>query len=177
MIVVIGAVFTVTVHLAVFLPSTVVTVIVDLPALIPVIKPEEFIVAILVLLDFQVTDLFVALEGDIVGINVVVKPVFRVVVLQFRVIFEGFTVFVDNDIEFNCGEFTSDANMGDVRIGVSSRDRDNVNDNVIVEIVESSFLGNSFFILFSSLYFLFFIWICLLCLLYSKKEEIGRFLL
>ena len=111
------------------------------------------------------------------GINVVVKPVFRVVVLQFRVIFEGFTVFVDNDIEFNCGEFTSDANMGDVRIGVSSRDRDNVNDNVIVEIVESSFLGNSFFILFSSLYFLFFIWICLLCLLYSKKEEIGRFLL
>jgi len=119
-------------------------------------------VAILVLLDFHVTDLFVALEGNIVGVNVVVKPVFKVVVLQFSVTFVGFIDVIDNDIEFNCGELTSDANVGDVRIGVSSRDRDNVIDNVIVEIVV-----NSFFIYVSSIYFK-----LLICkVVYMNKEK------
>ena len=66
--------FTVTVHVAVFPPSLVFTVIVAVPAAFAVTTPEEDTVATEVLLEVQVTDLSVAFEGVIVAVNVWVSP-------------------------------------------------------------------------------------------------------
>jgi len=63
---------TVTAHLAVFLPSLVVTVIVAVPTFTAVTLPFESTVAISVLLLFQVTALFVASAGETVATSVAV---------------------------------------------------------------------------------------------------------
>ena len=65
---------TVTEQVAFLLPSTVVTVIVAVPAFLAVTTPEEETVATVVLLEDQVTSLFVALEGVIVALSVCVWP-------------------------------------------------------------------------------------------------------
>ena len=67
--------FTVTIVVAVKLPSTVVAVIVTLPSAIAVIKPEELTVAIVELLELQVTCGFVALLGFTVAFNCCVSPI------------------------------------------------------------------------------------------------------
>ena len=64
------ALLIVTVHFAVFPPSLVLTVIVADPAAIAVTKPEDETVATEVLFDDQVTDLFVAFEGETVAVKV-----------------------------------------------------------------------------------------------------------
>ena len=71
-----GAAFGVTVieHVAVLLPSTVVTVIVAVPAAIAVIFPELLTVTIDVLLDNQFTVLLVAFAGKTVAVKVDVFP-------------------------------------------------------------------------------------------------------
>ena len=61
---------TVTVQVAVFPPSLVLTVIVAVPEALAVTKPEEETVATEVLLEDQVTDLSVAFEGVIVAARV-----------------------------------------------------------------------------------------------------------
>lgn len=61
---------TVTAQVAVFAPSLVITVIVVDPAAFAVTRPEEDTVATAVLLDDQVTDLSVALEGETVAVSV-----------------------------------------------------------------------------------------------------------
>ena len=66
--------WTVTEHVAFFPPSFVVTVIVADPAALAVTTPEEDTVATDVLLDDQVTDLSVALEGVTVAVSVCVSP-------------------------------------------------------------------------------------------------------
>jgi len=58
-------------HLALFFPSTVVTVIYAVPFLIPLTVPVELTVAIALLLDVQVTFLLLALDGLMVGITMV----------------------------------------------------------------------------------------------------------
>jgi len=60
--------------LAVNPPSCVVTVIAAEPALTPVTTPEELTVATEVLLEDQVTDLLVALDGETVAVSVVEPP-------------------------------------------------------------------------------------------------------
>lgn len=65
---------TVTTQAAFLPPSLVVAVIVAVPADLAVTKPEEETVATEVLLDDQVTDLFVALEGVTVAVSVWVSP-------------------------------------------------------------------------------------------------------
>src|SRR4051812_48771586 len=65
---------TVTAHVAVFPPSTVVTVIVPVPAATAVTKPLLFTVAIDALLVLYVTFLFEALPGETVGVNCWVLP-------------------------------------------------------------------------------------------------------
>ena len=75
---------TVTEHVAVLFPSSVLTVIVALPAFLAVIVPFET-VATLVLLDVQVTFLLVALFGLTVAVNVSVPPTTRVVEFLFKV--------------------------------------------------------------------------------------------
>ena len=70
--------FTVTVHLAVFFPSVVVTVIVAVPFFFAVTTPLLEAVATLVLLLFHVTVLYVALLGATVAVNVAVLPTARV---------------------------------------------------------------------------------------------------
>ena len=65
---------TVTALVAVFDPSTVVTVMVAVPAATPVTTPAELTVAIDDALDVQVTFLFVALLGVTVAVKVVVPP-------------------------------------------------------------------------------------------------------
>ena len=68
------AAVTVTLHVAVLLPSLVLTVIVALPAAFAVTTPEVETVATDVLLEDQVTVLFVAFEGDTVAVRVCVSP-------------------------------------------------------------------------------------------------------
>ena len=65
---------TVTAQVAVFAPSAVVTVIVADPSATPVTTPEELTVAATVLFEVQLTDLFVAFEGEMVATSVVVEP-------------------------------------------------------------------------------------------------------
>ena len=65
-----GAAVTVTSQVAVFPPSTVVTVIVAVPAATPVTTPAADTVAIFVLLDDQVTFLLVAFGGATVAVSV-----------------------------------------------------------------------------------------------------------
>ena len=67
--------FTVTVQLAVFPPSAVLTVMVAVPAPAAFTFPLESTVATFVLLLVQVTDLFVALEGLIVTESFALLPV------------------------------------------------------------------------------------------------------
>ncbi len=55
-------------------PSTVVTVIVAVPAFFAVTTPDEDTVATVVLLDDHVTFWFVALEGETVAVSVLVWP-------------------------------------------------------------------------------------------------------
>ena len=69
------AALTVTEHVAVFDPSSDFTVIVAVPAAFAVMTPEEDTVATDVLLEDQVTDLFVAFEGVIVAVKVWVSPI------------------------------------------------------------------------------------------------------
>ena len=68
--------FTVTVQLAVFPLSSVVTVIVVVPSFTPVTNPSLSTVATAVLLLSHVTFLFVALEGVTVALSWVVAPSF-----------------------------------------------------------------------------------------------------
>ena len=63
-----------TVHVAFLPPSFVVTVMVAVPAALAVTTPEDDTVATDVLLDDQVTDLSVALEGVTVAVSVSVSP-------------------------------------------------------------------------------------------------------
>ena len=72
------AAWTVTEQAAVLLPSTVVTVIVAVPAFFAVTTPLEDTVATFVLLDVQVTSLFDALEGETVATRFWVSPSVRV---------------------------------------------------------------------------------------------------
>jgi hypothetical protein len=65
---------TLTEHVAVFPPSLVVTVIFAVPATLAVTIPAEDTVATAVLLDDQVTDLSVALDGETVAVNEYVSP-------------------------------------------------------------------------------------------------------
>jgi len=65
---------TVTAQVAVFAPSTVVTVMVALPAATAVTTPLELTVATEVLLLLQLTLLLVALAGDTVAVSVAVCP-------------------------------------------------------------------------------------------------------
>ena len=67
------AAFTVTAHVAVLAPSFVVTVIVAVPAAFAVTTPLEDTVATVVLLDFHVTDLSVAFDGNTVAVKVSVS--------------------------------------------------------------------------------------------------------
>jgi hypothetical protein len=67
-------VVTVTTLVAVWLPSTVVTVIVAVPFAMAVTTPEDETVATPVLLLVYVTFWFEAVEGDIVGVTVPVAP-------------------------------------------------------------------------------------------------------
>ena len=69
---------TVTLQVDVLPPSTVVTVIVALPAFLPVTTPSEETVATLVLLDDQVRDLFVASEGYTFAVSVEESPTLNV---------------------------------------------------------------------------------------------------
>ena len=80
--------FTVTLQLAVFLPSFVVTVIVAFPFLTPLTTPLLVTVAIFLLLVFQVTALFVAFDGLIVAFNVAFFPIakFNFVLLNFTLL-------------------------------------------------------------------------------------------
>ena len=64
--------FTVTEQVAFLLPSSVVTVIVAVPAFFAVTTPELETVATVVLFEVQVTFLFVALDGDTVAVSVCV---------------------------------------------------------------------------------------------------------
>ena len=75
---------TVTEHVAVLLPSAVVTVIVAVPAAMAVTKPDVETVATDVLLLFQVTFLFVALEGETVAVSVSVALGARVREVLFK---------------------------------------------------------------------------------------------
>ena len=68
---------TVTLQLASFPPSAVVTVISAVPAFTPVTNPSLFTVATAVLLLSHVTLLFVAVEGDTVALRFVVSPTLR----------------------------------------------------------------------------------------------------
>ena len=63
-----------TTHVAVLEPSCVVTVIVAQPAATPVTRPDESTVANDVLLELQLTFLFVASDGSTVAVNWVVAP-------------------------------------------------------------------------------------------------------
>ena len=63
------AALTVTTQVAFFDPSLVVQVIVADPAAFAVTVPSEAMVATDVLLDDQLTAVFVALEGEMVGVN------------------------------------------------------------------------------------------------------------
>ena len=65
---------TVTVHVAVLLPSFVLTVIVAVPGVFAVTTPEDETVATVVLFEVQVTDLSVALLGETVAVSVWVSP-------------------------------------------------------------------------------------------------------
>jgi hypothetical protein len=65
---------TVTTQVAVLLPSIVITFMVALPPAIAVTVPLLFIVATLVLSELQVTDGFVAFDGDTVAVNDDVLP-------------------------------------------------------------------------------------------------------
>ena len=76
--------FTVTLHVAVFDPSFVVTVIVALPAATPFTVPFASTVATFVLLLFHVTSWFVALLGATVAVNVVVFPFVILVLVLFK---------------------------------------------------------------------------------------------
>ena len=74
---------TVTVHVAVLLPSTVLTVIVAVPAAIAVTTPPSTVTTLLSLVD-HVTFLFVALLGLIVATKVSVPPAVMDVEFLFK---------------------------------------------------------------------------------------------
>ena len=65
---------TVTEQVAFLLPSSVVTVMVAVPAFFAVTTPEVETVATVVLLEDHVTFLFVALDGDTVAVIICVWP-------------------------------------------------------------------------------------------------------
>ena len=86
---------TVTEHVAVFEPSTVVTVMVEDPSFTAVTLPFTSTVATVVLLEDQVTVLSVAFEGDTVAVKVSVPPMTSVIDVLFKltlVTVTGFTV-------------------------------------------------------------------------------------
>ena len=58
------------------LPSVEIAVIVTLPADIPVINPPLFTVAMAVLLEVQISELFVALLGSTVAKSITLEPTF-----------------------------------------------------------------------------------------------------
>ena len=71
--------FTVITHVALrFEPSAVVAVIVAFPTALAVTSPALLTVAIFVLLDFQVTDVLLALLGVTVAVNCSVSPLLMV---------------------------------------------------------------------------------------------------
>ena len=72
--------FTVTAHVAVFAPSTVVTVMVALPAATAVTTPLSLTVATDSLSELHVTLLFVAFDGETVAVSAAVPPMFRLTV-------------------------------------------------------------------------------------------------
>ena len=75
---------TVIVHVALLLlPSAVVTVMVAVPGPLAVTRPELLTVATLVLLDFQVTFLFMVVLGVTVAVSCSVWPVFNVADVLF----------------------------------------------------------------------------------------------
>jgi len=76
--------FTVTLHVAVLLPSAVLTVIVAVPAFSPVTSPPELTLATPSLFDVHVTVLLVAFEGLTVAVRVDVLPTFKVIELLLR---------------------------------------------------------------------------------------------
>jgi hypothetical protein len=75
---------TVTEQVAVLLPSAVVTVIMALPKVLAVTTPVSETVATAVLLLLHDTDLFVALEGATVAVNVSMTPNSRASVFLFK---------------------------------------------------------------------------------------------
>jgi hypothetical protein len=75
---VVAGVLTVTLHVAVLLPSSVVTVMVALPAETALTTPLDT-VATDVLLDFHVTFLLVASDGEMVGVSLVSEPVSKAI--------------------------------------------------------------------------------------------------
>jgi hypothetical protein len=76
--------FTVTAQVAVLPPSSVVTVMTDIPTVIAVTVPFESTIATPVLELDQVTFLFVAFEGDTVAVRVSVPPINRVSEVLFK---------------------------------------------------------------------------------------------
>jgi len=80
-----GAGVTVTVQFAVNPPSSVVAVIVAVPADTAVITPELFTVAVPALPDDHITVLFVAFAGATVAVSVSLVPATSVVVVLFKV--------------------------------------------------------------------------------------------
>ena len=88
--------FTAIIEVAVLLPSVVVTVTVALPGAIAVTTPLAFTVAILVLLELQLTLLFEAFDGLIDAVNVVVDPVFNAIADGVRVTSVTATTVLDN---------------------------------------------------------------------------------
>jgi hypothetical protein len=96
---------TVTMQVAVILPSAVLTVIVALPAAMAVTNPLDETVATEVELLLHVTDLLVALEGATVALNVSVPPMVRLVDDLFRVTPVTATVAaVTVKLALNCAE-------------------------------------------------------------------------
>ena len=72
-------------QVAVLFPSTVFAVIIEVPTVAPTtvqVKPLLFNVTLL-LLQLQVTVLFVALDGDIVAVSVTLLPTFNEAVVLF----------------------------------------------------------------------------------------------
>lgn len=91
---------TVTVQLAVLLPSSVVTVIVAVPSALAVTNPVEETVATEVLLLVQVTFLFVALEGYTVAVSVPVAFGASVIEVLFKLTLVTGIVTVTEHVAF-----------------------------------------------------------------------------
>ena len=119
------------------LPSAALAVIFAVPSVIPFTSPSPETVAILLLLLFQMTSLFVAFEGLTVALRLMESPFSTETVVLFSVIFDTLAVFLQlHRVNFRGTEGRNHGAAGEKRIpGARNKGYGRIPENNEIECV------------------------------------------